>query len=64
MRRWNEPKSQKGRSKNFRTGFLNRGPRFRFGATERVSGGHEQRLPLISSAVILQNPRGTILIIS
>jgi len=33
------------------------------GATERLSGDHEQRFLLISSAIILQNPSVTISII-
>ena len=43
-------------------GFLNRGPRSPVGAAERFSWGHEQRLLLNSSAVVLQNPSVTILI--
>jgi len=42
---------------DFSTGAL--GP---LGTTKLFSGGHEQRLLLISSAVILQNPSVTILI--
>jgi len=44
-------------------GFLNWGSRAPLGDTEWFPGGHEQRLFLISSAVILQNLSVTILII-
>jgi len=41
-------------------GFLKRGPRPVLRTTERFSGGHEQRPPLGSFAVILHNPIVTI----
>jgi len=46
-----------------KAGLLNRGPRPPLGATERFSRGHEKRLLLNSSAVILQDPSGKILIL-
>ena len=52
-----------GQVSHLGAGFLNRGPRQPLGATERLSRGHEQRFLLTSSAVILQNPSVTILII-
>jgi len=43
-----------------RAGFHKRGPRAPLGATDRFSGGHEQRPSLGSFAVILHNPSVTI----
>jgi len=57
-------KVKKGEVKTFEQDFSTGGLGSAWVATEWFSGGNEQRLPLISSAVILQNPRATILIIS